>query len=1152
MHESLPTGSGEHTNGDDPFGFGALEELQAPEQPITSPEQDRKRADLIREINEQIPFLAYGLSERIQRNGLGGKVSIRGMMGSSWGVGVSKNNPRKDIPNIVVYPESILSEDRTVTNAQLRHEVGNLNHSIDGEMAELAKWCEQHGQDYRLMAPLVEAVQEASVNYLEMRNSISDDPAAAFRPLYEKVIPVKAIAEDIGSGLEYKQAVDMTLLKSLGVAGLVDQETLKTASDHLSDDVRASFSGKIDSVIGQAVRTSSGKIRVQLVRDYLWPELTKFIPEVGSETASREQLTENLEKRSHATTATERALDILKKSQDLSEEELSERASANASLSNEIQDKANQLSEQLSSLGSEEQSADKEKQSANIQEQLEKLQSLLDDLKNPEKASGDDLEGLKFKIDEIGINEAELDESQLKLLNNLREFCKTTTVTYVRTMRFIMEEYKSRNPNFTDEMMQKMILRGHDTPSFTIYGKEAGEDFIENTCSELGIEGFESNGMVLNFNLPDILGRFWYLGGVGTKAQPVPEGAIEWGHFYRSGMPAIWGSVDAAPRKELFLDRLNAFGQHDYKKYYYLYDAMGLDFDLDEQQESDSDNNSTNQETNSDENNNESDSSLESTSSEESNGESGSEAGESGQGESGESGGSGGFGESGVIEQGSSDGTSQMGDFGGGNLGEMDSSANQGDMQEQLSRMLDELNSLMSEQGGGDNQAIMDALSKALQNSQSGEEMSGSQGMGSEGNENSSGDGTNEQGGSSSDANSGGETDNETSQSSENGSGQSQRSDSGEFQGNTDGMSATEDDTDSKKGGGGQQTDDRYRWGSHSERVELSELFSQLEDLQNKLESSFGDQSDGRTKYHEYDINDQDIKPDTTESIDNLEAIKAQQERQMEAFYKEQSGLSGEALGRYIGYREETRALTDDLVGFFTEKFKMDADYTYENNQRRGNRLQRGWTSKILGQTALGKTSIEPEIFERRSIPKKPNFTWSIIVDNSGSTQGEIIEQERKTSVALVEVAKQLHIPLEILIFQGGEGGGFRFLKTFDQDLVGDDLSQLVQLDANTGNSDAETLQAACQSMTEYADQFNRSYNFLYFLTDGLTTVGGPVLPVIEKFKRDVVITGIGLAGAADTINKTFGKNSVGVEDVSKLSDTLIRKIEDQIEETFD
>lgn len=1143
MHEGLPTDNGRHNTGNDPFGFSALEESRTPEQLVASPEQDKQRADLIREINEQIPFLAYGLSEKIQQNGLGGKVSIRGMMGSSWGIGVSKNNPRKDIPNIVVYPESILSEDRVITNAQLRHEVGNLNHSIDGEMAELSKWCEQHGQDYRLVAPLVEAVQEASVNYLEMRNSISDDPAAAFKPLYEKVIPVRSIAENIRSSLEYKQAVDMTLLKSLSVAGLVDQETLKTASDHLSDDVRDSFSEKIDSVIGQAVRTSSGKIRVQLVRDYLWPELSKFIPEAGGETTSREQLTKNLEERAHGTSAAKRALDILKRSRGLSEEESNERVSANASLSSEIQDKANQLSEQLSSLDNEEQSVDKEKQGADIQKQLEKLQSLLDDLKNPEKASGDDLEGLQFKINEIGINEAELDESQLKLLNNLREFCKTTTITYVRTMRFIMEEYKSRNPNFTDEMMQKIIIRGHDTPSFTIYGKEAGEDFIENTCSELGIEGFESNGMVLNFNLPDILGRFWYRGGIGAKAQSVPEGAIEWGHFYRSGMPAIWRSIDAAPRKGLFLDRLNAFGQHDYKKYYYLYDVIGLDLDLGERQESGSDNDSTSQETNSDENNSENGSSSESTSSEEANGKSVSEAGESRQGESDSSGD---FGESGGMEQDSNNGAGQMGNLGDGDFGEMNSDANQDDMQEQLSRILDELNSLMNEQGGGDNQAIMDALSRTLQDSQSGEEMSELLDMNSDSNDNDSKDSTNEQGAPSS-TNTGGEADSKTDQSSENGSGQSQGGDSG-MQGET-GVDQSQSGNNESNSNQGEGSPSMSEQGGFSNQRELSELFSQLQEAREKLESSFSKSISKQGGFQEYDIDDQDIEPDTVESIDNLEAIKEQQQRQLESIYREQSGLSGEALNRYIDYREETRSLTDDLTSYFTEKFKMDVEYTYENNQRRGNRLQRGWTSKILGRTALGTTAIGPEIFERRSIPKKPQFVWSVIIDNSASCSGGTIEEEKKTAVALTEVASRLDIPLEIVTF--GSLKEYTFLKTFDQELYGYQLSRLVQLDADQGTPDVVTLDAACSSVADYADSFNRPYNFVYFMTDG-ESGSGSIQSVIGKFKRNMVITGIGLAGAADSISKTWGKNSVEVEDVSKLSDILIRKIEDQIEETFD
>ena len=49
-----------------------------------------------------------------------------------------------------------------------------------------------------------------------------------------------------------------------------------------------------------------------------------------------------------------------------------------------------------------------------------------------------------------------------------------------------------------------------------------------------------------------------------------------------------------------------------------------------------------------------------------------------------------------------------------------------------------------------------------------------------------------------------------------------------------------------------------------------------------------------------------------------------------------------------------------------------------------------------------------------------------------------------------------------------------------------------------------------------------------------------------------MVITGIGLAGAAQTISETWGKNAVAVPDVNKLSESFIRKIEDQIDQTFD
>ncbi|MBU0456355.1 MAG: hypothetical protein KKA99_06255 [Gammaproteobacteria bacterium] len=109
----------------------------------------------------------------------------------------------------------------------------------------------------------------------------------------------------------------------------------------------------------------------------------------------------------------------------------------------------------------------------------------------------------------------------------------------------------------------------------------------------------------------------------------------------------------------------------------------------------------------------------------------------------------------------------------------------------------------------------------------------------------------------------------------------------------------------------------------------------------------------------------------------------------------------------------------------------------------------------------------------------------------------------------------------------------------------------MVLLIADQGTPDVITLDAASESMKRFSDKFQRSYNFIYFMTDGQSG-SGSIQEVLKKHKRDMVITGIGLAKASNTISKTWGKNAVAVPDVSKLSEAFIRKIEDQIDQTFD
>jgi hypothetical protein len=291
-----------------------------------------------------------------------------------------------------------------------------------------------------------------------------------------------------------------------------------------------------------------------------------------------------------------------------------------------------------------------------------------------------------------------------------------------------------------------------------------------------------------------------------------------------------------------------------------------------------------------------------------------------------------------------------------------------------------------------------------------------------------------------------------------------------------------------------------------------------------------------------------EIERKSTESLSNLEELKRQHEAKTEALYKEMSGLEGEALRLYVEYMESMKNLTDDLTDFFIEKFDLDKDYIYERNQRRGARLQRGYTKNIVG-TKDGRPVLNPRSFERKRTPEMPQFVWTIILDNTGSVGG-MIEDEKKLATALMEVTKRLDIPFEMVIYTEG---GYQFLKTFEQEAYGDDLQKAVLLQASIGNQqDTDLLRAAYASQTRYADQFKRSHNFIFFLTDGLACSADSLHDLVNKFKKETVILGVGLAQGAGSIKKEFGKNALEVPDSKQLSTKFIRKVEELIDQAFD
>ena len=1167
-------------------------QLKAEQSPqAESPEVARVEQDL----NEIIPVLAHGLVRRIEQKGFSGKVRVRAIAGHDWGVAKSPDNPM-EVSNVIIYPRESLTGDKRLVNARLRHEIGNLNYPIDAELNALRDWCSTQGIAPELLTSLVEATREASVNYLEMRASHSDKPEENFRALYEQDVNTQAIADNIANSAPYKQALDATLLYSLSQTGLIPREQFEQAFQNADPMVREIFDKQTRSVLDQAVKIAVPQKQVQLIRDHVWPKFSKLAalsvapvtetkpkeephdekaheileeikaeknPEVMARAEQAKAIQEKMQKLMKKMRQKPREAKAVQqppqeqrygkrgkmpKTQDqqLSQAEKQERREEENLLADNFQDQLQQAKEQLEALQKPEArpeiSKEKPQTLSEIGEQAEQVKNQTDAALQEARQAGDEIteeqlqklkkqleqleevvkqiaetgaleeelakpekEPIAYNIKEYGINEAELTPEQLAHLQKVRAFAQNTSKVYRTAMRLLMRGYQQKNPNFTDRVMQKMMERSYDLPDFSIYGSQAAAEFLSRQ-EELGIESFSDNFLV-NFQLSKPLARFWYKGGEETKSTLVKESEIEWGHFYRMCMPVIYSGVDRAQMSGLFLNRLNQFGQHDPKKYYYLWETIAVELPAARGEEGEEAEAAEKGEEAGVEQVEDDAAGAEGTETEEQGAPQEGAEEQAGQGE--------GAGEAGV-------GMPSVGEI-QNLLGQIQEMLNQAQAQgsapggqEAVQQILDQLAQMQERlQSGVNPQELTGQMSEAMGKMS---EMMGTM----EGREGEEGEGE-------------GETDGEGGE-------------AGEMGGET-----------------GEQPHDQFQEGgrSHTRRVESlfsridPELLRQLQEGEMMVRSKFSAQ-DENGNFATKDITsavEETLKTQLGQTelaharqLQTLEELKRRQEAKMETMYREMSGLDGEALRVYIEHMESMKEFIEDLTNFFIEKFKLDKEYLYERYQRRGARLQRGFTQNILGQKEQ-KMVISPRSFERKRPPEKPQFAWTLIIDNSGSCSGEIIEQEKKLAVALIEVAKRLDIPLEVVTFGGPDK--FTFLKTFELDVVGEDLQKVVLLNANQGTPDVITLDAACTSMRKFADKFKRSYNFVYFMTDGQSGEGS-IQKVIKKHKRDMVITGIGLADAAQTIGQTWGKNAVAVPEVKKLSDAFIRKIEDQIDETFE
>lgn len=159
------------------------------------------------------------------------------------------------------------------------------------------------------------------------------------------------------------------------------------------------------------------------------------------------------------------------------------------------------------------------------------------------------------------------------MANKIRRFCAELSIRFSEKFLLLLDQYQKEKQKIPKKIIDYLKKRDLDLSTFIV---RRGEKMNE-TLEEFGISSYlEEDGFLVIFQLPKPLAQYWWKGGVGiwgSKSKNVGD-AVEWGEFYRKLMPSVWKTREYFSEKEgLDFRTVNDTGQHDPKKYYYIWEV---------------------------------------------------------------------------------------------------------------------------------------------------------------------------------------------------------------------------------------------------------------------------------------------------------------------------------------------------------------------------------------------------------------------------------------------------------------------------------------------------------------------------------------------------------------------------------------------------
>ena len=186
------------------------------------------------------------------------------------------------------------------------------------------------------------------------------------------------------------------------------------------------------------------------------------------------------------------------------------------------------------------------------------------------------------------------------------------------------------------------------------------------------------------------------------------------------------------------------------------------------------------------------------------------------------------------------------------------------------------------------------------------------------------------------------------------------------------------------------------------------------------------------------------------------------------------------------------------------------------------------------------------KIWERKTMPIEKDFAFSLVVDVSGSMEGEKQKRAAECAVLMSEVLTRLKVPFEIALFNYY----VRVIKGYEEQTSKEKKNQIAQdlLSDGGGTNDHLAVRERAEAMGKRSEE----HKFLIVVTDGGSSDGDKLTEELGKaLKSQIRVIGLGIGPGTSDVDRYYpigrGGLSIDPKDKGNAFGPYFAKILEQI-----